>query len=60
MKVPFAIIDKEIDKMYEEVCNCADDDAAMAVAENISKFLKRCGWTEEEYIARLLDYDQSN
>jgi hypothetical protein len=60
MRVPFEIVDEEVEKMYDQLYGTADAAEVDKLATQIVKFILRCGWTEESYFACLMRTDQLN
>ena len=60
MKVPFSIVDQEVDKMYRELLEAQDEKQVDELITKIAKFINRCGWSEEEFTSRLMNPDFSN
>lgn len=60
MKVPFEIVDLEVAKMYDGFSDTENFDQVDWQCQKIVKFLHSCGWSEDEYLARLLELDKFN
>ncbi len=55
MKLPFALVALEVEKVYSSISQESQLDTRCRV---ISTYLEACGWTEEEYWSAWLSYQE--
>jgi len=53
-KVAFETLDLQVASMYQKKFDENDIEAINKYCESIAEFIKACGWTEEEYVQRLM------
>ena len=60
MKVPFEVVDIEIDKIFSSELDPDDPFAVDKQIKLVRELVEACGWDEEEYIARMFEFNESN
>lgn len=53
-KIPFETLDLQVAQMYAKKFDENDTEAINKWLEGIADLIKACGWTEEEYVQRLM------
>lgn len=59
-KQPAEYVMREVDKLYEKQFDPSQTAAIEAHCEFIAEFIRACGWTEEEYIRALMNFEPLN
>ena len=55
-KVPFELVSIESDKILNKILETKDHDEANDLYQQYFDFLKKCGWTEEEFDKATLEF----
>ena len=58
-KIKFEILSLEVEKLYLKEFEDKDVSGINEHCEFIADFINAAGWTEEEYIRRMFDFDKN-
>lgn len=53
-KIPYEIMSIHVSQMYTKKFDENDIEAINKYCENIAEFIRACGWSEDEYVQRLM------
>ena len=60
IRIPFEILDIEVDKLYLQPLDETDEEAINERILYIKNFINACGWTEDSYLRKLMGFDNAN